>query len=117
MSLDSLTIATQGLLSNDSRQFAAQGLLSIQIDIVTPPPDEVVVVSGTSGIINDPWQTQYTKKEKKKLRARITVVATIDDVEYKQVRYTSDLTVKVKDIDIQVDTTGQTPRIMVEIKK
>ncbi len=110
--IDPLTVATQGLLSDNTLLYAVQGLLSVEIEIVTP--DEEVV--GGGGIVGEPWQ-QLHKEEKKKLRARITVKAIVDGEEYTQVKYTNDLSIKVRDVEINIDRNATPPVIHVNVKK
>lgn len=115
--LDPLTIANQGLLSNDPCQVAAQGFLHVRIDIVDPPDDVVIPDVGSGGIVdNDIWQKK-TKEEKKKLRARITVTATIDGKEYIETKYSKDCEITTNDVKISVDRSAPKPKITIEVEK
>jgi 3D (Asp-Asp-Asp) domain-containing protein len=114
--LDPLTIANQGLLSNDPCQVAAQGLLHVRIDIVDPE-DEIIIPDTGGGIVdNDIWKRK-TKEEKKKLRAKITVSATVDGITYEEIKYSNDCSITVQDVDIQVVESTTKPKITIEVKK
>lgn len=117
--LDSLTIATQGLLTGNPLLVAAQGLLAVDIVIVDPtPPEDVVVDTGGGGIVDGaPHIKDYTKEEKKKLRSRITVTAIIDGKKYKETLYSKDLNVSVDDVGIDIDHNAPKPIIKITVKK
>lgn len=119
--LDSLTIATQGLLSNNPLLIGVQGLLSVDIDIIpTPIPTPPVIEEGSGGMIgDDPWDQWGNKdKEKKKKKiAKITVKAIVDGKEYVQVAYSRNINISASDIEINVNENAPEPTITVTLKK
>lgn len=91
----SFDIATQGLLSLNSLQIAALGLLKVQvdIDIISPPNNDISTYSSLPPIL-------VPSKKTKNLKKRIKVTVTYNDIEYIDYAYTSDLSISIVDIKI-----------------
>ncbi len=104
---DPLSIANQGLLSNNGLTIAVQGFL---VQIV----EEIVEVVGGGGI--SPGTTAERRRQQaKKYRKKITVTATIDGVEYRESVFVDDLTMKIKDVNVEISNVQGTPKLIIHL--
>ena len=105
-----LDIATQGLLSNNSVQIFAQGLLKVVIDDIIIPD---VIPSGGIGSI--PTSNLISKKDKKNHRKRISVTLIYNGQEYTKYAITSDLNITIDKVKVEVIEENFKPKISIKI--
>jgi hypothetical protein len=109
--IDTYQIATVGQNLIDTYTLASNGIL-IRISIEDIPIDDVVIDDG-GGII--PGQ-EWPEEEKKKVKKRITVIATVNGIEYKETLVIEDRpNLNIKDIDVDVTNTDTKPIIKIKV--
>ena len=111
---DPYQIATCGQNSRNTATLASNGILvDVFIEDLPPiiPPDPEILPGG--GIIPG----QEWPKEEKQSRKKVTVVATINGTQYTEsVIIENQPTLSVKDINIDISTHDDKPRIKITLK-
>lgn len=115
---DTLHIASQGLLSNNSHTIASQGfIVEVTVDDVTGRPDLPYMLGGGGTRRKRKFHTPYPtgSKAPEESFKLITATVTIAGKKYVEKAYTNDLSVTAKDIDVHVTEDKDKPTIKITL--
>ena len=110
--IDPYEVATCGQNLTNTFTLASNGIL-IDVFVIDLPEIEVPVEGGGGIIPGQEWPQPETRKVSRK---KICVIATIDGKKYEQCVVVEDMpNLKVEDIDVDVNTDDEKPKIKVSI--
>ena len=114
-SFDPYDLATQGQNSFSPFTISIQGQLSLEViieEIIPTPPFQGNISGGGGSGRKIPKKLRKEKKLK-----QITVICTIDGVEYKEVAYSKELNITSENVKVQIVEGKKRPKILVEVIK
>lgn len=114
--IDTYQLATFGQNLRDTYTLASNGIL-IRVEIEELPPVYEPILDVGGGII--PGQEWPPKEDVKKItRKKITVIVTIEGIEYKEsIIIENEPNLSVKDVNVSVSQTDVKPIITISITK
>lgn len=107
--IDPYHIATMGV-AGEPITIATDGFIVVlEEEIIPPTPEEVPPFKVGGGLDYDAWKKEYERRKKKK----ITVVVTVAGKQYKEVAYTNNINLDLKDVKVKVSMKDDTPKISI----
>lgn len=111
-SFDPYDLATQGQNSFSPFTLSIQGQITdIIIEDIIVPETAVPIIIGGGGWIPSEYPADAPVRKIKK----ITVRCMLNDKEYTDTAYSTDLTITASNIKVSIDESKVTPRIIIEI--